>query len=117
MTFDAIGISLEEALAKAGGLLDTQADPQGVFLMRMEPAGIARQLDPAYPIEPGARSVPVVYRINLRDTASYFVARSFAVKNKDMVYVASAPSTELSKALQIFSSVYGPALGAAVILK
>ena len=30
---------------------------------------------------------------------------------------ASAPSTELAKALQIFSSMYGPAIGAAVVLK
>ena len=117
VTFDAIGITLEEALAKAGGLLDNQADPQGVFLLRMEPASIARQLDPAFPIEPGMRFVPVVYRINLKDAATYFVARTFPVKNKDMMYVASAPSTELAKALQIFSSFYGPAIGAAVVLK
>ncbi len=112
VTFDAIGITLEEALAKVGGLIDTTADPGGVFLMRTEPVAIARQLDPAYPIEPGARSVNVVYRINLRDTATYFVARKFDVRNKDVMYVAHAPTVELYKALQLFQAVTQPAMTA-----
>ena len=46
VSFDAIGISLEEAVAKAGGLLDLSADPQGVFVLRVEPVAVARQLNP-----------------------------------------------------------------------
>ena len=110
VTFDAIGITLEEAIAKVGGLLDTAADPAGVFLLRTEPTSIARQLDPNYPIDPGATSVNVVYRINLRDPATYFVARKFGVRNKDVMYVAHAPTTELYKALQLFQAVTQPAM-------
>lgn len=110
VSFDAIGITLEEALAKVGGLLDTTADPAGVFLLRSEPVAIARQLDPAYPIEPGASAVNVVYRINLRDAATYFVARKFDVRNKDVMYVAHAPTIELYKALQLFQSISQPAM-------
>jgi polysaccharide export outer membrane protein len=113
VTFDAIGISLEEAVAKAGGLLDFQADPQGVFLLRVEPAAIARQLNPDYPIAPGQPFVNVVYRINLKDAGTYFLARRFAVRNKDVIYVASSPSSELQKALALFSTVTSPAYTAA----
>jgi polysaccharide export outer membrane protein len=113
VTFDAIGITLEEGVAKAGGLLDMQADPQGVFLLRIEPAAVARQLNPEYPIAPGQRFVNVVYRINLKDAGTYFLARRFAVRSKDVMYVASSPSTELQKALSVFSTLTSPAYTAA----
>ena len=38
--FEADIITLEEAVAKAGGLLDYRADPTGVFLFRYEPVGL-----------------------------------------------------------------------------
>jgi polysaccharide export outer membrane protein len=117
VTFDAIGITLEEALAKVGGLLDSAADPSGVFLLRTEPVAIARRLDPAYPIPAGASSVNVVYRINLRDAATYFVARKFDVRNKDVMYVAHAPTTEFYKAMQLFQTLTGPALTGAMLAK
>ena len=43
----------------------------------------------------------VVYRINLRDPNTYFLARNFAVQNKDIIYVANAIATELQKFLTI----------------
>ena len=106
--FDAVGLSLEEAVAKAGGLIDSVADPQGVFLMRSEPVEIARRLDPSYPIPPDATAVDVVYRVNLRDAATYFTARRFPMRNKDVMYVAASPSTEFFKALQLFGAATSP---------
>jgi polysaccharide export outer membrane protein len=108
--FDAIGLTVEEAVAKSGGILDNLADPQGVFLLRAEPVSVARELDPAYPIEPGARFVNVVYRINLKDANTYFVARHMPLRNKDMVYVAASPSNEFYKAMQLFSTATQPAI-------
>jgi polysaccharide export outer membrane protein len=108
--FDAVGLTVEEAVAKSGGILDSLADPQGVFLMRAEPVSLARQLDPTFPIEPGARTVNVVYRINLKDTNTYFVARHMPVRNKDMIYVAASPSNEFYKAMQMFTTAAQPAL-------
>jgi polysaccharide biosynthesis/export protein len=114
--FGAAKISLEEALAKSGGLLDAAANPQGVFLLRTEPLAIARELNPEYRIAPGQTSVNVVYRANLREAVTYFLARRFAVHDKDLIYVAVSPSTELQKALTIFNSVtttsYSVAAGA-----
>ncbi len=113
--FDAAGVSLEEAVAKAGGLQAEMANPEGVFLLRAEPASIAHQLDPAYPVPPGVSSVNVVYRINLKDTATYFLARNFQVRNKDVIYVAAAPSAEFYKAMQLFATISQPAISGAAM--
>ena len=102
-------------MAKAGGLQAEMANPEGVFLLRAEPVSIARQLDPAYPIPPGASAVNVVYRINLKDTATYVLARSFQVRNKDVIYVAAAPSAEFYKAMQLFSTISQPAMSGATM--
>ena len=102
--FDAAGLSLEEAVAKSGGILDSLADPQGVFLLREEPVAVARALDPSYPIEPGVRNINVVYRVNLKDPNTYFVARSMTVHDKDMIYVAASLSNDFYKAMQLFNT-------------
>lgn len=115
--FDAAGLSLEEAVAKSGGILDSLADPQGVFLLREEPVAVARELDPSYPIEPGVRSINVVYRINLKDANTYFVARSMSVHNKDMIYVAASLSNDFYKAMQLFNTVAGPVTTGLVVGK
>lgn len=109
--FDASGLSVEEAIAKSGGILDNLADPEGVFLLRSEPVSVARELDPSYPIEPGAQSVNVVYRLNFRDANTYFVARHMAVHDKDMVYVASSLSSEFYKAVSLFTTALNSATG------
>ncbi len=114
--FNAEGVSLAEALGKAGGLLDSRADPQGVFVFRYEPADVARALgaDPAL-VNPG-RLTPIVYHLNMRDSGSLFYAQRFRMANRDLVYVSNAPLVEVEKVLQIFSTtVLAPAGSAASI--
>lgn len=102
--FEAAGITLEQAIAKSGGLLDFRSDPYGVFLLRYETVKVARQLDPHFVAPPGKHVlVPVVYRLNLRDTQSYFLAQRISIRNRDIVYIANAPINELQKILQLFS--------------
>lgn len=108
INFDAQGITLQEALAKAGGLRDSQADPSGVFLMRREPVELARVLDPTIPIT-GNGYINVIYRLNLRNTGSYFLAQQFPVKDKDILYIASAPLNDLQKFLMLVQTVTVPA--------
>jgi polysaccharide biosynthesis/export protein len=115
--FDAAGITLEEAVAKSGGILDNLADPQGVFLLREEPVAVARELDPNYPIAPGVRGVNVVYRVNFSDANTYFTARGVSVHNKDMIYVAASLSNDFYKAMQLFNTVAGPVTNGLVIAK
>ena len=54
ITFTSDRLSLAEALAKAGGLLDERADPRAVFLFRYEPESVVRAL--GQPIASGART-------------------------------------------------------------
>lgn len=117
INFDAIGITLEEAVAKSGGLLEGQADPQGVFVLRTEPVEIARLLNPHYPITAGAANANVIYQVNLKDAGTYFLARKFAVHNKDVMYIASAPVMQLYKAMQLFSTVAQPAVTGAFAIR
>jgi polysaccharide biosynthesis/export protein len=106
--FDAAGITLEEAIAKAGGLLDNRADPAGIFLLRFEPTKLAAELVPDRALPSNGNLVPVVYRLNLRDAYSFFLARSFAVKDKDILYVSNSPSDAVQKFLTLVGTVTSP---------
>lgn len=113
--FDAAGMTLDEAIAKAGGLLDNRADATGVFLLRFEPAGLVAQLLPERADQIQTSVVPVIYRLNLRDANSYFMARSFPMHDKDILYVANAPLTDVQKVLNAVGSVIGPTVAGAAI--
>ncbi len=113
--FDAEGINLAQALAKAGGLQDFRADPAGVFVFRYEPEEIARDVAPNSVIAGQGRMRPVVYRLNLRDSNSMFMEQRFRIFNKDLVYVSNAPFTEVQKVMQVFNTAVSPvASGASV---
>jgi polysaccharide biosynthesis/export protein len=107
--FDAEGINLSQALAKAGGLLDAQSDPEGVFVFRYEPEDVAHALRPDSPLVQHGYSTPIVYRLNLREANSLFVAQSFQVLNRDLLYVSNAPIASLRKVMEIVGLITGPA--------
>ena len=89
--FEAQGISLAQALGRVNGLQDYRADARGVFIFRYE-AG-----------------KPVVYRVDLKDAAAFFVAQDFPMRHKDVLYVANSPAVELQKFLNILGTVVAPA--------
>jgi polysaccharide export outer membrane protein len=113
--FDADGITLSQALAKAGGLIDSRSDPAGVFIFRYEPEGVARQLRPNSSLIERGRMTPVVYRLNLRDANNLFIAQNFRIFSKDVIYVSNASLTDVQKVLQIFNMVASPAATGASI--
>jgi polysaccharide biosynthesis/export protein len=107
--FEAQGITLAQALARAGGLQDSRADAQGVFVFRFEDAKALQW--PTTPVRTTVDGkVPVVYRLNLRDPNSLFAAQSFMVDNKDLLYVSNAPIAELQKFLNVVFSVAYPVI-------
>jgi len=108
VTFDTAGITLDEAIAKAGGLLDYRADPAGIFLLRFEPTPLVAQLVPGRDLPSQGNLVPVVYRLNLRDANSFFLARSFPMQDKDMLYVSNSPSDPVQKFLGLVGTVTSP---------
>lgn len=109
VNFEAQGITLAQALARAGGLQDSRSDAQGVFIFRFEDAKALQW--PTSPVRTTADGkVPVVYRVNLRDPNSFFVAQSFMMDNKDLLYVSNAPIAELQKFLNVIFSVAYPVI-------
>ena len=90
ITFDTERLSLAEALAKAGGLLDQRADPSAVFIMRYEPAELVRALGQPIAARTPAGVSPIVYRLDLADAKSYLLAKRFPVQDKDIIFVAEA---------------------------
>jgi polysaccharide export outer membrane protein len=105
INFEAQGISIAQALARAGGLQDARADARGVFLFRFESPD-AMESHGNTVLTPEGK-IPVVYQLNLRDPASFFVAQSFLVQNRDVLYVSNASGAELQKFLNILtSSIY-----------
>jgi len=101
-------ISLAEALAKAGGLNDNQADPTSVFLYR----GETRETAEALGIETSPYKgpiIPVIYNLNVRDPAGYFLATAFEMRNKDVIYVSNSASVELAKFRSYLATIYGTA--------
>ena len=113
--FDAGGITLEEAMGKAGGLNDDRSDPYGVFVLRYEPASLAGK----YPNVPqkflALGVVPIAYRLNMRDATALFRARRFTMRDKDILYVSHAPITEVEKIFRLVQMLTSPAVTAATI--
>jgi polysaccharide biosynthesis/export protein len=97
-------LSLAEAISKAGGLVDVQADPASVFLYRGEARDVAEAMGiDCRPYE--GPIVPVIYTINLRDPAGYFLASSFEMRNKDILYVSNSFSVESTKFMTYLNTV------------
>jgi polysaccharide biosynthesis/export protein len=98
LKFDAWRISLAEAVAKAGGLSDALAEPASVFLYRGEPREVAQRLGVDCSKFEGP-IIPIIYNVNLRDPAGYFLATALEIRNKDVLYVSNATSVQITKFL------------------
>jgi polysaccharide biosynthesis/export protein len=113
--FSAEKMTLVEALAKAGGLQDMRSDPTGVFLFRFEPPQVLGALGrPQLSTGPDGTS-PVVYRLDLSDAKSYFLAQRFPIEDKDIIYVANAELNELQKFFSLLNTLTGPVITGIVV--
>jgi len=102
--FEATGLTLAQALGRVGGLQDNRADIKGVFIFRLEdPAAVDASLVGSGQGTPDGR-IPVIYRVNLSDPASFFVAQGFPIRNKDVLYVSNAPLTDIQKFVSLITS-------------
>ena len=99
-TFEQEWLSLNEAVAKAGGLLDSRANPGQVFLYRLEYRKALENMGvnlTKFP--PQQEMIPTVYRANFRDPSSFFFVQSFLMRHKDIIYVSNADAVEVGKFL------------------
>jgi polysaccharide biosynthesis/export protein len=102
--FDAWRINLAEGVAKAGGLVDVQADPGSVFLYRLEPREVASQLGiDVSKFE--TELIPVIFSISFRDPGGYFLATKLLMRNQDVIFIANAVSVDVTKFLNYLNVI------------
>jgi polysaccharide biosynthesis/export protein len=106
--FDAWRISLAEAVGKQGGLNDALADPGSVFLYRGEARNVAQQLCVDCSRFDGP-IIPIIYVVNFRDPSGYFLAQTFEMRNKDVIYTSNAASVETTKFLNFLRTIMATA--------
>ena len=111
--FGAERVTLTQAVARAGGLQDMRADPRGVFLFRYETPAVAEQLGITHPVGPSG--LPVVYQFDFLKASSYFTSQRFALRDGDVLFIASAPVNELQKFLQLIGLVTQPVLSGVAV--
>lgn len=114
LNIDSDRVSLIEAVAKAGGLLDLRADPRGIFLFRYEPDAIATVLSGARVDTAAGGRMPVIYQIDLSKAANFFLAENFQIRDHDILYVSSSPVNQLQKFLQLLGLITAPVINGAV---
>jgi polysaccharide export outer membrane protein len=85
-------------------LSDGQADPASVFLYRGETRELALQLGIDCSKFPGP-IIPVIYNVNFRDPSGYFLAQTFDMRNKDVIFTSNAVSVETTKFLNYLRTI------------
>jgi len=90
--------SLLEVLGVAGGLREDSADPSGVFVFRLnEPVERNPDSKKVDSEDEQKKNTATVFRLNMKDPASVFLAREFLVQPEDAIYVTNAAVYEWQK--------------------
>ncbi|QOZ24886.1 hypothetical protein CI1B_08610 [Bradyrhizobium ivorense] len=106
--FDMWKITMAQAMAKAGGLIDAQAEPAGVYVYRREPRELVERLGVDCSKFTGPL-VPVVYNADFRDPSGFFLASKFEMRDKDVLFAANAATVDTTKFLTFVQAVVGTA--------
>ncbi|MEM7271155.1 MAG: sugar transporter, partial [Pseudomonadota bacterium] len=101
-SFGATEYFLSDALGEVGGVLDARGDNSAVYVLRMEETAFAADMLGAA-VSP-TETTPVAYQFDLDLAANFFRSRQFQMNDKDIIYVANAPTVEIQKLLDIFRS-------------
>lgn len=110
-------LDLARAMAKAGGLEDTRADPSGVFLFRFETTSMVRTLGAPILTSESSSTSPVLYHLDLRDPESYFLAKRFPMQEGDIIYVANAEATDWQKFLNLVAAASAPVITGVILVR
>ncbi|MCX5724637.1 MAG: polysaccharide export protein [Nitrospirae bacterium] len=118
--FEVENVTLAEAIARAGGGIDTMTNLAAIYLFRYEPGSVARAVlsadkqavDDRYVTPRMASlandaSVPVVYRVDLTQADGYFFAQQIRLRDKDVVLMATSQMTQFLKVMMVIRSITG----------
>jgi polysaccharide export outer membrane protein len=100
-------LSLAEAIARSGGPDDNRANPSTVFIYRQE----SRQFLDAMgkkDLPPGS-TLPVIYQLQIQEPEGFFYAKSFMVRDKDILYYGAAGSVGVLKFMSLLNAFFAPA--------
>jgi polysaccharide biosynthesis/export protein len=106
-------LTLAEALSRAGGPRDWQADSRGVLLFRYEYPEVLAAIPTGYllappPPAPAGQMVPVIYKIDLKTASGIFAATRFVLRDRDLIFVPTAPMVDWEKFLDLFRLTTSP---------
>ena len=82
------GLNLAEALSNAGGLNESTADANGIFVLRRPESGKSDY-------------VADVFQLHAKNITSMVLAEQFALQPHDIVYVTSAPLTRWNRVISL----------------
>lgn len=114
--FEGGKFSLAQALGRTGGLRDDRANIQGVFIFRLEEP---EAVDPVETINARRMEngrIPIVYQLNMGDPTAFFVAQDFVMRDKDILYVSTAPGADLTRFVSTVASITFSAISIGNIL-
>jgi polysaccharide export outer membrane protein len=109
-------VTLAQAISRAGGLRDFQADSRGIFLFRYEFPEVLHDIPKASIMaaaKPGAATVdgtaaPVIYKIDLKTAAGIFFSTRLRLRDKDVIFVPTAQTVDWQKYLDLFRMTAEP---------
>ena len=97
--FETGKLTLAQALARAGGLLDDRANARNVYLFRNQPVYAAAGKSPGQPL---VTVRPVIYRVDLRDVVNFALMQQFQMRDGDILYATNANMVDAAKLLTVF---------------
>ena len=89
-----------------------------MFVFRFEDPALADAVltgPPPAGVPSGGALRPIVYRLDMTEPESLFVARAFQMRDGDAIFATNAPFSELRKVVTLFSQVLVPVQGASTI--
>jgi polysaccharide export outer membrane protein len=106
-------LTLNDAVGKAGGLLDGRSDPGQVFVYRLENRFALEKMGADISRFPHDKdSIPTIYRVNFRDPSGFFASQKFPMRDGDVIYIDNADVVEVTKFLSLITTVTGPTTSA-----
>ena len=96
-------LTLAQALARAGGLLDDRADARNFYVFRNQVFfEQPERLGPKTGAMPIVTTKPVIYRVNLHDVANFALMQQFKMQDGDMLYASNARLVDAAKLITVF---------------
>lgn len=94
--FSTNDLSMAEAIARIAGPNENSADAAAIYLFRYDMTAD----------KPGGQ--PVIYRLNMLRAESYFLSQRIGMRDKDVIYIASAKSNQPGKLAAILGQLFSP---------